>query len=206
MEKHINEHVSNKEKRKTFVINKTSLSVLICSQQRCVYKSKSGKKDEQKGGVCVQKERGMKDRGSRADIKREMDGREHKSKDSKKSKERCERGGRVKKKKKFEGDQHGEQLGGCHRGSSSGSSRRVKVILSSHLLEVQQPKLCSDLTFQKAQVDPTFMPLFFTTLLFLPLTASFPSAPFSSFSLIPVTTPPLLCSCMDAILFSITLL
>lgn len=73
MEKHINEHMSNKEKR-MFVINKTSLGVLICSQQHCVHKSKSGNKDEQKGGVCVPKKRGMKDGGSRASYKRERDG------------------------------------------------------------------------------------------------------------------------------------
>lgn len=35
------------------------------------------------------------------------------------------------------------------QGLSSGSSRIVNVILSSHLLETQQPKLCSCLTFQK---------------------------------------------------------
>lgn len=34
-------------------------------------------------------------------------------------------------------------------GSSSGNGRTVKVILSSCLLQMQQPKLCSDLTFQK---------------------------------------------------------
>lgn len=35
------------------------------------------------------------------------------------------------------------------RGSSSGSGRQVKAVLSSCPVQMQQPKLCSNLTFQK---------------------------------------------------------
>lgn len=79
-------------------------------------------------------------------------------------------------------------------GSSSGSGHTVNVILSSHLLEMQQPKLYSNLTFQKHRlIQLSFGSLLLPT----PPITFFPSLPFSicsllSSSLIPVTFPRLL--------------
>lgn len=52
-------------------------------------------------------------------------------------------------KKKTEGGSTWRTAGPVSQGSSSGSGHIVNVILSTHLLEMQQPKLCSNLTFQK---------------------------------------------------------
>lgn len=78
-----------------------------------------------------------------------------KARTTKQCEERCEQGEREK-------DRRGSTrwtAGPGSRGSSSGSGRTVNVILSSRQLQMQQPKLYSNLTFQKAWVDPTFSPL-----------------------------------------------
>jgi len=65
------------------------------------------------------------------------------------------------------------------QGSSSGSGRTANVILSS--LQTQQPKLYSDLTFQKQRAVPTFSPLC-TTHHLLSLSAPFHLLSFISLS------------------------
>lgn len=134
--------------------------------------------------------------------------REYKSKDNKKCEERCERS-------EIE-DRRGSTwwtAGPGSRGSSSGSGRTVNVILSSHLLEMQQPKLYSNLTFQKHRlIQLSFLSLLLPT----PPITSFPFLPFSicsllSSSLIPVTFPqPLiyffpLHSCYISLYYSLSL-
>lgn len=132
--------------------------------------------------------------------------REYKSKGNKKCKERCERGEREENRR----GSTSRAAGPGSRRSSSGSGRTVNVILSSRLLEMQQPKLYSNLTFQKAQVDPTLIPFSSapcTTHHFLP-PLPFPICSLLSSSLIPVTSPKLLiysfplCSCYISLYYS----
>lgn len=97
----------------------------------------------------------------------------YKSKDNKKCKERRERDEREKARRGSTRWTAGPGL----RGSSSGSGRTVNVILSSHLLEMQQSELYSNLTFQKHR-------LIQLSLLSTPPITSFPSLPFSICSLL----------------------
>lgn len=96
--------------------------------------------------------------------------REYKSKGNKKSKERCERGEREENRR----GSTSRTAGPGSRRSSSGSGRTVNVILSSRLLEMQQPKLYSNLTFQKHRlIQPSFLSL----LLHAPPITFFPLCP-----------------------------
>lgn len=115
---------------------------------------------------------------------------QYKSKDNKKCKGRCEQGEREKERR----GSTWWTAGPGARGSSSGSGRQVKVVLSSCLVQMQQPKLCSNLTFQKhrlIQLSLLSPLLSYVTHHFLP------PLPFSicsllSSALIPVTFPQLL--------------
>lgn len=128
----------------------------------------------QRGGEGVQRKWGMKDGGGGGKIREGgTDEREYKSKDNKTSKEREEK------------DRRGSTrwtAGPGSWGSSSGSGRAVNVILSSRRLQMRQPKLYSNLTFQKhGLIQVPLLSLFcFPT----PPVTFFPPLPFSICSLL----------------------
>lgn len=96
--------------------------------------------------------------------------REYKSKDNKKSARRDV--SRVRG-RKIEGDQHGGQLGQGHGGQAQ---EAVAQPMSSFHLQMQQPKLYSNLTFQKhrlIQLSLLSLLLPCATHHFLPLSALF---------------------------------
>lgn len=160
-----------------FFINKSCLRCLFCSCYYCVHSAISANIDENYGGMSrnVRDAWNSEQRGGREDVQRKR-WRGNLSKDVKKCKEWCEQDGR---------GSTWWTAGPGSLGSSSGSGRMVNVILSSRRLQMQQPKLYSNLTFQKhglIRLSLLSLLLPYATHHYLPLTALFHLFSFISLS------------------------